>query len=251
MSSYEFKPCFGLISYFPWDQPERKQRQDRLDRLVKQLSDLWPEVPILVIAQQWKNYNWEGKCKNKVIRFDYAKLGILGARQELRNKFLESEYNYLIMFDDDAIINYDTPDLAKDYMEALKSHPNGFCFIKGKGSSAYTDYADSQLNLCAISRYIYEREPIPNIDPQKSEAFEDRIWSTLLHFKYSLREFNAPSGINCIHFKNPNIDAYGGEVPSTWAKRHKYDWNNLRQMTRTIETYIAEHRELPEWLLKK
>ena len=93
-------------------------------------------------------------------------------------------------------------------MEELDKHPDGFCFIKG-GSNKYNPYADSQLNLCAISRYIYEKEPIPNIDAQKSEGFEDRIWSTLLHFKYSYKEFDAPKGIRCCHFKNPNIDNMG------------------------------------------
>ena len=233
--------CFGIVSYFPWDQPERKQRQDRLDRLIKQLSTYWPEIPIIIIAQQWKFYNPEKICKNKLIRYDYPKLGILGARQELRKKFLESEYNYLIMFDDDAIIQCDRCDAHIRYMRQLDKHPEGFCFIKGPGSSPYTEYNDSQLNLCAISRWIYEREPIPNIDPQKSEAFEDRIWSTLLHFKYADKEFDAPPSIRCIHFKNPNETA-----PSTWSSEKQFNWRQMRQNTKDIEAYIAEHKELPE-----
>lgn len=233
------KPCFGIVSYFPWEQPERKQRQDRLDRLVNQLSNYWPNIPIMVISQQWKFYTIEGKCKNKIHRFDYPKLGILGARQELRKHFLESEYDYLIMFDDDAIIE-GNKELANKYIEELNNHPEGFCFIKGKGSSPYTDYNDSQLNLCAISRYIYEKEPIPNIDPQKSEAFEDRIWSTLLHFKYADKEFDAPTGIRCVHFKNEKEP-----VPSTWAKEKEYKWKQMRQTTRDIEAYIAINKELP------
>lgn len=238
-------PCFGIVSYFPWEQPERKQRQDRLDRLLKQLSDLWPDVPVLIISQQWKFYNPEHICKNKIIRFDYPKLGILGARQELRKHFLESEYNYLIMFDDDAIIQTDTKSVSARYMDALRDHPNGFCFIKGNGSSPYTKYNDSQLNLCAISRWIYEREPIPNIDPEKSEAFEDRIWSTLLHFKYADKEFDAPEGIRCIHFKNINEP-----VPSTWSNQKQYNWKKLRSDTIEIEDYISKNKELPERFIK-
>lgn len=236
------KPVFGIVSYFPWEQPERKQRQDRLDRLVKQLSYLWPEIPIIVISQQWKFYNLDGKCKNKVIRYDYPKLGILKARQELRKRFLENDFDYLIMFDDDAIIE-GNEELAKKYIAELNNHPEGFCFIKGDGSSPYTDYNDSQLNLCAISRYIYEKEPIPNIDPQQSQAFEDRIWSTLLHFKYADKEFDAPEGIRCIHFKNEDEP-----VPSTWASEKVYRWKQMRQNTKDIEAYIAEHKGLPdEW----
>lgn len=238
------KPVFGIISYFPWDQPERKQRQDRLDRLVKQLSEYWPDIPIIFISQQWKHYNPEKLCKNKIIRFDYPKLGILNARQKLREHFLELDFDYLIMFDDDAIIE-GTSELAAQYIQELNNHPQGFCFIRGKGSSPYTDYADSQLNLCAISRWIYEREPIPDIDPQKSQAFEDRIWSTLLHFKYTDYEFDAPEGLKCIHFKNPNEVA-----PSTWSGEKRYQWKQMREKTREIEKYISENKELPPWFHK-
>ena len=235
------KKCFGIISYFTWDQPERKQRQDRLDRLVKRLSDLWSDIPIMIIAQQWKYYTIEGKCKNKIIRFDYPKLGILGARHSLRKHFLESEFDYIIMLDDDAIIELDNDNVANEFIEEIDKHPEGFCFIKGNGSSPYVTYNDSQLNLCAISRYIYEKEPIPNIDPQKSEGFEDRIWSLLLHIKYPEKEFDAPTGIRCIHFKNATE-----QVPSTWSTQQVYNWKQLRNNTVEIEKYIVENKELPE-----
>lgn len=226
------KKCFGIISYFTWDQPERKQRQDRLDRLIKRLSDLWPDIPIMIIAQQWKYYTIEGKCKNKIIRFDYPKLGILGARHTLRKHFLESEFDYIIMLDDDAIIELDNDNVANEFIDEIDKHKDGFCFLQ---------YESSQLSLCAISKYIYEKEPIPNIDPQKSEAFEDKIWATLLHYKYADREFNAPKGIKCIHFRNPNE-----VVPSTWANQQKYNWKQLRNNTAEIVNYIVENKELPE-----
>lgn len=240
------KPCFGIISYFPWTQPERKQRQNRLDALIKQLSQLWPQIPIIVIAQQWKLYTWENKCVNPVFRYDYPVLGILSARQELRKRFLESDFDYLIMLDDDAIIQYDNNTATADYIKELDNHPNGFCFIKGNGSSPHTAYNDSQLNLCAVSRYIYEKEPIPNVNPQKSEGFEDRVWSTLLHYKYADLEFDAPSTIRSVHFKNPNIAEYGGEVPSTWSKAQKYNWKYMRTRTVKIEDYISQHKTLPD-----
>ena len=226
------KKCFGIISYFTWEQPERKQRQDRLDRLVKHLSDLWPDIPIMIIAQQWKYYKLDGKCENKVIRFDYGKLGILGARHALRKHFLESEFDYIIMLDDDALFELDNSNVAKEYMNEIDKHPNGFCFLQ---------YANSQLNLCAISKYIYEKEPIPNIDPQKSEAFEDKIWAVLLHNKYPESEFLAPKGIRCVHFKNP-----AEVVPSTWASQQQYNWKQMRANTLEIEKYIIEHKELPD-----
>ena len=226
------KKCFGIISYFPWEQPERKQRQDRLDRLIRRLSDLWPDIPIMIISQQWKYYNLDKKCKNEVIRFDYGKLGILGARQTLRKHFLESAFDYIIMLDDDALFELDNNNVAQEYINEIDNHPDGFCFLQ---------YANSQLNLCAISRYIYEQEPIPNIDPQKSEGFEDRIWATLLHYKYPDKEFDAPKGIRCVHFKNP-VEV----VPSTWASEQKYNWKQLRSNTAEIVDYITKNKELPK-----
>lgn len=237
--------CIGICSYFPWEQPERKQRQDRLDRLVKQLSNLFGDLPIIVIAQQWGYYSFIGKCKNLIIKYDYDKLGIIGARQELRNRFLESGFDYMIMFDDDAIIEYDSLSRVKEYLNEIQKHPKGFCFVKG-GNDPYCPYADSQLNLCAVSEYIYSKEPIPNVNPQHSEAFEDVVFSTLLHYKYAELEFNVPQGLKCAHFKNPNIEQYGGEVPSTWATAANYDWLKLRDNTAKIKKYIAEHRELPD-----
>ncbi len=186
----------------------------------------------MIIAQQWKYYKLDGKCENKVIRFDYGKLGILGARHTLRKHFLESEFDYIIMLDDDALFELDNSNVAKEYMNEIDKHPNGFCFLQ---------YTNSQLNLCAISKYIYEKEPIPNIDPQKSEAFEDKIWAVLLHNKYPESEFLAPKGIRCVHFKNP-----AEVVPSTWASQQQYNWKQMRANTLEIEKYIIEHKELPE-----
>lgn len=243
--SFTVSPCFGIISYFPDDPNARSKRILRFERLIGQLSELWPEVPILLIAQQWGKYSIGGKCLNKVIRYNFPRLGIKVARSTLREKFLESSYNYIIMFDDDAIIEVDNDHAAKDYMNKLSENPQGFCFIKGVGSSFVTPYADSQLNLCAISKYIYEKEPIPEVDPQKSEAYEDRIWSTLLHYKYADLEFDPPDGIKHVHFKNADIEAYGGDVPSTWAKEKRHDWSSLGENTRKIEKYIAINKELP------
>lgn len=226
------KKCFGIISYFTWEQPERKQRQDRLDRLVKRLSDLWPDIPIMIVAQQWKYYTLNNKCKNTVLRFDYPKLGILGARNMLRKHFLESEFDYIIMIDDDALFELDDNSIAQKYMDLIDQHPDGFCFLQ---------YESSQLNLCAISRHIYTLEPLPNIDPQKSEGFEDKIWAVLLHYKYPKNEFNPPKGIRCIHFKNPNE-----YVPSTWATDGNHNWRTLRKNTADIIAYIKQHKELPE-----
>jgi hypothetical protein len=93
------------------------------------------------------------------------------------------------MADDDMIIKCANDHVHIDYMNEVDNHPNGFCFIRYKDADdasyyhKYHPYIAAQLNLCAISRFIYEREPMVDIDPQKKEGFEDTIYACLLHHK--------------------------------------------------------------------
>jgi len=100
----------------------------------------------------------------------------------LREEFLRLGYDYIIMFDDDAIIKCDDAKAHLDFIKEIDKHPQGFCFIHGQNSK-YHPYIGAQLNLCAISRFIYEQEPMVNIDPQKNEGYEDSIFACLLHHK--------------------------------------------------------------------
>jgi hypothetical protein len=45
------KKCFGIPSWLPDKEPDRSLRIERINRLFKQLNDLWPDIDILVIAQ--------------------------------------------------------------------------------------------------------------------------------------------------------------------------------------------------------
>lgn len=235
------KKVIGIISWFPNKQPDRQQRIDRLERLLTQLNDMWPDLPIMIVAQNWQGYEVQSVPQDKLTINRYVELGILGARKKLRKNFLASDFDYLIMFDDDAIIYYDNEDLPQMYLSEIDNHPNGFCFIKTKNpSTPYNPYADSQLNLCAISRYIYQQVDVPDLDPQKSEGFEDRVLSYLLHIKFSEYEFDAPEGIKCIHFRNKEEP-----VPSTWSQREHHDWKHLVSNTLRIERFILENKRLP------
>lgn len=234
----------GIISWFPDTQPDRQQRISRLERLLAQLNNMWPSIPIMIIAQNWQGYSL--KCQGKFFIHQYSVgLGILKARKELRKKFLESEFDYIILFDDDAIIKYDNEDLPLKYLEEIDKHPNGFCFI-GRDPSKHTidPYRPSQLNLCAISRYIFEKEDIPNVDPQKKEGFEDRIFSYLLHIKYSNYEFKPPEGIIHAHFRNKQE-----YVPSTWYKGIGIDVKaKMLTFTNEVINYIDRNKDIPERL---
>ena len=110
------------------------------------------------------------------------------------------------MLDDDAIIKCEADSAAPEYIAELDKHTSGFCFIHTPGyksiDSKLDTYMAAQLNLCAISKDIYTKEDIPDTDPQKAQAFEDSIYSTLLHIKYANLEFYPPDTIKCIQFNN-------------------------------------------------
>ena len=232
------KKCFGIISWFPDKEPARAQRQDRINRLFTQLNDLWPDVDILIIAQNWKDFK-PVKTKNKQIIKEYPALGILKARRTLREEFLKLDYDYIIMFDDDAIIKCENKHAHKDYMAEIDKHPGGFCFIHGK-KNRWDDYKAAQLNLCAISREIYEKENIPLVDPQQNQGFEDHIYSLLLHVKYGDKEFLPPTTITHIQFQN-----HQEEAPSTWARGKGVKCSLNARHTDTLIQYLFEHRDLP------
>jgi len=231
------KKVFGIPSWFPDKEPDRSKRQERLNRLFKQLSELWPDIDILVIAQNWQDFK-PIKTKNKQIIKTYEPLGILKARKILREEFLNLGYDYIIMLDDDCIIQCDTPNAKSDFMEAVDNNPQGFCFIHGN-NSRYHPYIGAQLNLCAISRFIYEQEPMVDIDPQKNEGYEDSIFACLLHHKWGKYEFDPPETIRPIQFQNKNE-----KVPSTWAEG-SHPFYLIAKNTDRIQDYIVENQDFP------
>lgn len=241
------KKVIGIVSWLPDDLTQRNKRVQRLDALIERLNEKLPNIDILIVAQNWKDYKPISK-NNKLIVFNYIKLGILKARRILRKHFLDLNYDYLIMFDDDAIPEEFAPGAINKYLEEMDNNPDGFAFIKPTEPTGalYNPYVNSQLNFCAISRYIYEKEPMPLVDAQENEGYEDRIFSLLLHCKYNDKEFDAPAGVKSIHFKNPNINNFGGEVPSTWARQPGRNWGQLTRNTNLIEKYIVENKKLPE-----
>jgi len=234
------KKCFGIPSWLPEKEPARTQRKERINRLFKQLNDLWPDVDILVIAQNWKDFK-PIKTNNKQIIKKYPELGILGARKTLQEEFLKLKYDYIIMFDDDAIIETKNNAHIK-YMELLDKYPQGFCFMPGKNSN-YHPYCAAQLNLCAISRFIYEQEPMVDIDPQKDEGFEDSIYACLLYQKWNKYEFKPPVDIRCTQFLNTKEQA-----PSTWAHipGKIRPFTKMIRNTNAIQAYITKYKKMPK-----
>lgn len=231
----KLKKVFGIISYFPdndnvFHRQTRKERSRRCSELLFKLEELWPDVDIIIIAQNWQDYS-QPEIKNKIIRYDYDKLGILGARKELRNKFLESEYDYLIMLDDDAMITTDNP---KEFMNIIDQNPDGIGVLRR---------GDAPLNMCAISRNVYSQVEMVDVDPEKGEGFEDDLFVALCFNQFPDKAYMFPKGLvmeNALHYTGP------GACPSTWAKEKQYDWDYMRKYTRVkMQTFsnIYEYTE--------
>ena len=252
----KLKKCFGIISGFPEKDStgNRERRINRFNQLLSQLNDYWPQIDILIISQNWQDYTLP-KIKNKIIRIDFEKnIGILNARNVLREEFLKRDYEYIIMMDDDDIIQCNQKYAYIDYMNVIDCHPQGFAFVKGQ-SAWFKDYpyAPAPLNLCAVSRFIYEKEPIPDVNLQKSEALEDDVYAYLLHCKYHEYEFNFPSTIKHTQFKLGQYEKQFREpdkyLPSTW-NRGEINNRRLTKNTLYLLNYIKENKELPnmeEW----
>ena len=195
---------FGIISWFPDKEPARTQRIARLNKMFEQIRDLFGDVKYLIVAQNWRDYKLPDFVVANATIYRYNKLGILGARKTLGKHFLESSYNYLIMLDDDIILET-SKDFNKEYFfDELNKHPNGFVFLKYGWS----------LTFCAVSKYIYSKSPMCDIDPEKGEGYEDVVWPNLLHYKYGDKEFKL-SGITFVQ----NQQQYVKELKSTWCNK--------------------------------
>ena len=243
------KKCFGIISWFPDEPIHRKQRLERLNHTFKHLINLFGEdIEFLIIAQNWQDYKVPKFVKHKIIH-KFNKLGILGARKMLRTKFLESKYDYLIMCDDDIVLNPEVENAPKKYLEELDKHPDGFSFVRYGWS----------LTFCAISRFIYSKEEMCDVDPELNEGYEDMVFPLLLHYKYPENEFNT-SYLFSFHqheakFKKDHKSTWmvsGIKYSEIQAKTQRYIENfknknfNIKEIKRQINEEWDKRWENPE-----
>jgi len=224
------KKVFGIISYFPdCDTPyhteTRNTRIPRFYNLLNKLDELWPDIDIIIIAQNWKDDVKIPDIHNNIVRYEYPKLGIVNARKTLREKFLESNYDYLIMLDDDGIISSEDPNL---YLEEIDKHPGGIGVIR---------HYNCPLMLLAISKEIYSQVNFGEIDPEKGEGFEDNIFVASCFAKFPDKAFDFPEDIvKDISFKYTGE----GKCNSTWSREGKYNWDYMRAHTaKIVESYKA------------
>lgn len=162
----------GIISYLPDDETIRSHRKEKLDILISKLNKLF-NLPIVIIAQNYLEsdiWYFKNKYSNVLIEDKVVKLGITGARKALREYFLNSSYDYLIMIDDDIEVIGEHGD---QYLKQIDANPN--CFIENN---------KSRLQLFAISKYILSKHDFNDIEAEKGEGFEDRIFFYTLCKKF-------------------------------------------------------------------
>ena len=91
----------GIISYLPDDKYIRNKRIEKLNNLILKCNQLFPGIEIIIIAQNYQDYQPKGNSI-RIVDF-YKPLGITGARKALRRVFLDyCTKDYLIMLDDDC-----------------------------------------------------------------------------------------------------------------------------------------------------
>lgn len=167
------KIVLGIISYLP-DEPEiRKERLKRVLHLLEQCSRLW-QLPIMLIAQNWPI---EIELPESCYCYYYDKLGITGARKALRQHFLNSDFDYLIMFDDDMELIEDRRWILQ-YLSQVEHNPG--CALECR---------NYLLNGFGISRNLFAAYDFDDIDPERGEGFEDWIFVEKLKSTPYYRKF--------------------------------------------------------------
>lgn len=164
------KICIGIISWLPDDQEVREVRLKRLRDLVYKCRFNMEDLHIFIIAQNWKGDEFEPRDYMTI--YYYNKLGITGAREELRKRFLETKYDYIICLDDDFELTKCKVDF-EGYIKEILRNP-GKLFV----------FKNYLMNLCAMSRYIAEKYPFDTtISAENGTGFEDWVWVSVIEKK--------------------------------------------------------------------
>ena len=204
----------GIISYLPDNESIRNKRIQKLNNLLSKLNLLFPNIQIVIVAQNWKNYLPTNNNIWIAINSP-TPLGITGARIALRKIFLENcNTDYLIMLDDDCEISGSN---GSFYLKQIDDNPG--CFI---------EFNKTLLKLFAIDKSLFSQVNFDeNISPEDGNGFEDRVFVNKLRklFPDKRREFKNTGIVErSISTKDPL---------STWYKNQ-----NLKNMLNNTSLII-------------
>lgn len=201
----------GIISYLPEESFKREPRKELLTNLIKKLDEIF-NLPIIIVAQGWKEFTVDSP--NVTVYIFEEKLGITGARKTLREIFLESPYEYLIMLDDDCVVKGDSLS-AYSYLQQIDEHPGKFY-----------EFKTSLLKFFCIHKSIFKEQGFDDINPEDGDGFEDRVFVGKLRERFPDKRYIFSRGTlseNSISTKDPF---------STWY--HKQDLTDMIDKTNKI-----------------
>ena len=240
------KIVVGIISYLPDDPQLKLLRINRLNSLIKQINIIF-NLPIMIIAQHWEGISLqEGTTKKPIIIHTYPQgLGINKARMTLREKFIESEFEYMIMLDDDCKLIGNAQG-GKRYIDEILAHPGGFC-----------EFRPSLLKLFAISKDCYKLITLPeggadDKDPKK-RYFEDMFLCITLKRLYPERRFKHKMGTDLLELSDAAYDkgntgwhkVYDENVNGRQWDRHDTGNQTRYMITNATRENILDHSKLP------
>lgn len=195
----------GIISYLPEDNKLREVRKQKLLNNLKSCLEIF-NINIIIIAQNWDDDFCKkcfDLCKGKLTVERYEKgLGITQARLALRNMFLNTGFDYLIMFDDDEEL-VGTREQGKKFLNIIDKHPGCYGMFK--------------YILClsgfSISKEIFSKVTyVTNLTPEDKTLFEDMFLINLCKYLFIEKEFNLDDcGIQIQHDGQ-------SDLCSTWRK---------------------------------
>ena len=207
--------CIGIISYLPDNPSDRNVRLSRLHSLLIKCDSIFKK-DIVIIAQNWHDVTLPKLQHTNITIYKYPnKLGITGARIALREKFLASKYDYLIMLDDDADVKGTELD-GLLYLQQIEAHPG-----------MYGVFKELLLKFFAISKEMYSKAEFPRLEAENGEIFEDMWLIMYLNKKYPDKKYV---------FKRNGLDDVsnsGSDKYSTWYRR-QFNKRQIGDKTRAM-----------------
>ena len=197
--------CIGIISYLPNNKLKRYRRLKKLNDLIDSCNNLF-NLPITIIAQNWENDRLQNTTNVNIIYFK-DKLGIVGARKALRDEFLKSNYNYLIMLDDDCELSGDSESAIK-YIKQIELHP-GMCGL----------FSGTVLKLFAISKELFSLVNYGDGNVEDGDFFEDILFVNTIKKKFPNRVFT----FNRHNLKQKSNNFNDKDSTWYWGQYNKHD----------------------------
>lgn len=207
----------GIISWLP-DNAFRSVRLTKLTNLIGKCKEIFEDVPFIIIAQ---NYTKEDEkhilqqSSNITLISIKEKLGITDARKYLRNTFLKTDFEYLIMLDDDCELFGDSTS-GKLYLKQIDDNPKRFY-----------EFNKTLLKLFAIHKDLFKQVDYEDVSPEKGECFEDRVFVNKLRKLFPNKQYT---------FKKYTLTERSistKDVYSTW-----YTNQDLKEMLKNTEEKI-------------